>query len=169
VLGLAQVQPTWNNVFRQELCTILMALFLENHSHSTFVLHKLWQLNPPIVVRRMLEQYFKDTGILSRLLDVAQDLKALPAILEARLFQFAINLAVLASHCEFLFLEKWISDTLLEHGNSFGILFGSLIQHQLVAFLPLGMALRYVLDLLRKPPNSKMFKFDLYALEQFKS
>lgn len=49
-----------------------------------------------------------------------------------------------------------------------GILFGSLIQHQLVSFLPLGVALRYVLDALRKPAGSKMFKFGLYALEQFK-
>lgn len=49
-----------------------------------------------------------------------------------------------------------------------GILFGSLIQHQLVSFLPLGVALKYVLDALRKPPGSKMFKFGLYALEQFK-
>ena len=30
-----------------------------------------------------------------------------------------------------------------------GVLFGSLIQHQLVSFLPLGVALRYVLDALR--------------------
>jgi CCR4-NOT transcription complex subunit 1 len=50
-----------------------------------------------------------------------------------------------------------------------GILFGSLIQHQLVSFLPLGVALRYVLDALRKSPNTKMFKFGLTALEQFKS
>lgn len=62
-----------------------------------------------------------------------------------------------------------------------GILFGSLIQHQLgkensssnpyalVSFLPLGVALRYVLDALRKQPGSKMFKFGLTALEQFKS
>src|SRR6185437_4960067 len=50
-----------------------------------------------------------------------------------------------------------------------GVLFGSLIQHQVVSYLPLGMALRYVLDALRKPPGSKMFKFGLTALEQFKS
>jgi CCR4-NOT transcription complex subunit 1 len=45
-----------------------------------------------------------------------------------------------------------------------GVLFGSLIQHQVVSYLPLGMALRYVLDALRKPATSKMFKFGLTAL-----
>ena len=45
---------------------------------------------------------------------------------------------------------------------------GSLIQNQLIQSLWLGIALRYVLDSLKKPPQSKMFRFGLYALEQFK-
>jgi CCR4-NOT transcription complex subunit 1 len=49
-----------------------------------------------------------------------------------------------------------------------GILFGSLIQHQLVSYYPLALALRSVLDALRNP-NSKMFKFGYLALMQFKS
>lgn len=50
-----------------------------------------------------------------------------------------------------------------------GILFGSLIQHQLVVHKPLFMALNYVLKALAKPPGSKMFHFGYTALEQFKS
>ena len=57
-----------------------------------------------------------------------------------------------------------------------GILFGALIQEQLVNSITLGIALRYVLEALRKPPSQpgssnssgKMFKFGMYALEQFK-
>lgn len=57
-----------------------------------------------------------------------------------------------------------------------GILFGALIQEQLVSSITLGIALRYVLEALRKapsPPNTnsssgKMFKFGMFALEQFK-
>lgn len=59
-----------------------------------------------------------------------------------------------------------------------GILFGKLIQHQLVNSITLGIALRYVLEALRKPPNAangstttnggKMFRFGMFALEQFK-
>ncbi|KAL0425803.1 UNVERIFIED_CONTAM: CCR4-NOT transcription complex subunit [Sesamum radiatum] len=47
------------------------------------------------------------------------------------------------------------------------ILFGSLIKHQLVTHLTLGIALRAVLDALRKPADSKMFSFGTKALEQF--
>ncbi|KAJ4827650.1 hypothetical protein Tsubulata_008272 [Turnera subulata] len=47
------------------------------------------------------------------------------------------------------------------------ILFGSVIKHQLVTHLTLGIALRGVLDALRKPPDSKMFVFGTKALEQF--
>jgi CCR4-NOT transcription complex subunit 1 len=58
-----------------------------------------------------------------------------------------------------------------------GILFGTLIQEQLVSSITLGIALRYVLEALRKPPSppgsstsssGKMFKFGMFALEQFK-
>lgn len=53
-----------------------------------------------------------------------------------------------------------------------GILFGSLIQHQLVSSITLGIALRYVLEALRKPPKpdakGRMFRFGMFALEQFK-
>ncbi|GAV69286.1 Not1 domain-containing protein/DUF3819 domain-containing protein [Cephalotus follicularis] len=47
------------------------------------------------------------------------------------------------------------------------VLFGSVIKHQLVTHLTLGIALRAVLDALRKPPDSKMFVFGTKALEQF--
>lgn len=54
-----------------------------------------------------------------------------------------------------------------------GILFGLLIKEQLVSSITLGIALRYVLEALRKPPNQspqsgKMFRFGMFALEQFK-
>ncbi|KAJ7950880.1 putative CCR4-NOT transcription complex protein [Quillaja saponaria] len=47
------------------------------------------------------------------------------------------------------------------------VLFGSVIKHQLVTHLTLGIALRGVLDALRKPADSKMFLFGTLALEQF--
>jgi len=40
-----------------------------------------------------------------------------------------------------------------------GVLFGMLIQNQVVQNFTLGIALRYVLEALRKPPESKYFKF----------
>lgn len=54
-----------------------------------------------------------------------------------------------------------------------GILFGLLIKEQLVSSITLGIALRYVLEALRKDPaqspqSGKMFRFGMFALEQFK-
>lgn len=58
-----------------------------------------------------------------------------------------------------------------------GILFGTLIKEQLVSSITLGIALRYVLEALRRPyspegsttsSSGKMFRFGMFALEQFK-
>lgn len=66
---------------------------------------------------------------------------------------------------EYRFFHKYPDKEL----TTTGILFGQLIQHQLVAYISLGIALRYVLEALKKAPNTKMFKFGLNSLHQFKS
>lgn len=60
-----------------------------------------------------------DQTKLSRILDVAQDLKALSSLLNARSFMFVIDLACLASRREYLKLEKWLGDKIREHGEPF--------------------------------------------------
>lgn len=50
-----------------------------------------------------------------------------------------------------------------------GYLFGSLIQYQLVDYIPLGVAIRYVLDALNCPLETNLFKFGLQALVRFES
>jgi len=54
-----------------------------------------------------------------------------------------------------------------------GILFGLLIKEQIISSVTLGIGLRYVLEALRKSPSQspqsgKMFRFGMFALEQFK-
>ena len=54
-----------------------------------------------------------------------------------------------------------------------GIIYGLLIKEQLITSVTLGIGLRYVLEALRKSPSQspqsgKMFRFGLFALEQFK-
>ena len=66
---------------------------------------------------------------------------------------------------EYRFFPRYPERELLITGK----LFGSLIEHQLVSSITLGIALRYVLEALRKPLRSNMFKFGMCALEQFKS
>ncbi|WFD33892.1 CCR4-NOT core subunit cdc39 [Malassezia cuniculi] len=45
--------------------------------------------------------------------------------------------------------------------------FGTLIQRRLIDTIPLGIAIRYVLDALRMPPDSTMFHFGVQALLRF--
>eukprot|EP01083_Nonionella_stella_P068938 183388_1 len=48
-----------------------------------------------------------------------------------------------------------------------GTLFGLLVRHKLVTGLSLGLCLRYTLDSLGQPGDSKLFRFGLWSLEQF--
>lgn len=48
-----------------------------------------------------------------------------------------------------------------------GYLFGSLIQHQLIDYIPLGIAIRYIIDALNCPPETNLFKFGVQALGRF--
>ena len=71
----------------------------------------------------MAEWYVRcenDQTRLSRILDVAQDLKALSLLLNATPFNFVIDLACLASRREYLKLDKWMTDKIREHGVSWG-------------------------------------------------
>lgn len=71
---------------------------------------------------------------------------------------------------EYRFFHKYPEKELQVTGR----LFGNLIQHQLVSNITLGIALRYVLEALRKDPevgggsNEKMFRFGKISLEQFR-
>lgn len=48
-------------------------------------------------------------------------------------------------------------------------LFGGIIEKGLVTYMALGLALRYVLEALRKPFASKMYYFGIAALDRFKN
>ena len=60
-----------------------------------------------------------ETARLSRILDVAQDLKALSILLNSKAVPFVIDLAVMASRREYLNLDKWLGDQIREHGERF--------------------------------------------------
>lgn len=125
VLGLLQIQPPLT-VLRQELLTNLMPIFLGNHPNSAIILHHAWHYVNisirPIIMHAMAEWYLRgdnDQTRLSRILDVAQDLKALSLLLNAQSFPFVIDLACLASRRGYLKLDKWLSDKSREHGEPF--------------------------------------------------
>ncbi|XP_015520502.1 CCR4-NOT transcription complex subunit 1 isoform X1 [Neodiprion lecontei] len=125
VLALLQINPPLT-ILRQELLSTLMPIFLGNHPNSAVILHHAWHANnipiKPIIMHAMAEWYLRgeyDQTRLSRILDVAQDLKALSMLLNAQSFPFVIDLACLASRREYLKLEKWLTDKIRDHGELF--------------------------------------------------
>ncbi|CAG8484093.1 12574_t:CDS:2 [Ambispora gerdemannii] len=118
VLGLAQVPKPWSSI-HQELINKLLSMFLISHSSSTLVLTRLWQVNPNLFIEGCLDLYKKDAMHISRILDIAQDLKILPQLLQVQQFVFTIDLAALASRREYLNLEKWLQDNIAEYGDPF--------------------------------------------------
>ncbi|XP_064641680.1 CCR4-NOT transcription complex subunit 1-like isoform X3 [Lineus longissimus] len=130
VLALLQIapQPNWNTL-KHELISTLMPTFLGNHQNSAIVLHYAWHCQGQsttirtLIMHSMAEWYMRgdhhDQVRLSRILDVAQDLKALSMLLNATPFAFVIDLACLASRREYLKLDKWLGDKIREHGEPF--------------------------------------------------
>ena len=67
----------------------------------------------------MVRIYSTDVYSLSRILDISQELKALPRILGAKPNAFVIDLAALASRRDFLNLDKWLQDQIAIEGTEF--------------------------------------------------
>ena len=106
---------------RRELLVANFQVFLGNHPNSGIIFMHAWSSTTimlrPLIMRAMAEWYGKglqegDTehARLSRVLDVAQELKALSMLLQSNYFPFVIDLAVLASRREYLNLDKWLAD-----------------------------------------------------------
>ena len=135
-LGLLQLPASWNTL-KAELLANLFPQFLGQHANAATVLHYAWHcqgnsaLIRPLIMRSMAEWYMRgenqsaggnavhDPSRLSRILDVAQDLKALSMLLNGTPYAFVIDLACLASRREYLKLDKWLTDKAREGGEQF--------------------------------------------------
>lgn len=74
LLGLVMVKPPWT-ALHLDVVKKLISIFLVGHSSSVFVLSRVWASNRDLIVDCMSNLYSQDSNLLSRLLDVAQDLK----------------------------------------------------------------------------------------------
>jgi CCR4-NOT transcription complex subunit 1 len=126
LLGLVQAQPLpWSkngetSKLQKSMIMNLVGLFLNGHQSSSVVLMKLWQINPNDLIFGLLNVYNNDRSQLSRILDIAQEIKGLSQILETKYdFEFVIDLASLASRRDYLNLEKWLQERILEFGEHF--------------------------------------------------
>ena len=107
---------------REQALDTLLPTFLVGTSNpnSAVVIRRVWQSDRASVVRASMQCWQREKSAAARLLDVAQDLKAVPETLAVvRPYEFAIDLALLASRREYINLRKWLKDRLQEHGTEF--------------------------------------------------
>jgi len=131
---------------KNELLKLAIPAFLSNHPNAAIILHTIWNstdnqannLSQPstpnnntngqwakqVLLQSMCEYYMKSASEeqpsrLSRILDVAQDLKALSLLLNSNCYPFVIDLACLASRREYLKLDKWLLDKIHNNGDQF--------------------------------------------------
>lgn len=118
-MGLFQVpDPDWNEI-RTEYTQKLLAMFLAGHPNHQLVFMRIWQIQPTYLTDAFRRFYEDNPPNITRILDVAQDLKILDALLEVRPFVFALDVAALASRREYLNLDKWLTDKVTEHEAEF--------------------------------------------------
>ncbi|KAJ3092021.1 hypothetical protein HK102_011503 [Quaeritorhiza haematococci] len=118
LLGLVQSKVSMT-VLSQEIMNNLLLVFLTQHPNASFVLPRVWHFSRNFVCSGIVHLYGKDPSQLSRILDVAQELKSLSQILEIKPYSFSIDLAALASRRDYLNLEKWLQDHIRDEGDVF--------------------------------------------------
>ena len=107
------------------------------------------------------EKIYKGELSISQVVDLLQRLKLSQMPREQETFKCMIH----NLFDEYKFFARYPDRELLITS----VLFGVLIQNQIVTAMALGVALRYVLEALRQPVGSKLFQFGIQALAQFQS
>ena len=111
-------------------------MFLAGHPNHQLVFMRIWQIEPKYLLNALRQFYEENPQNITRILDVAQDLKVCPYstfqcdgfkyssqildhLLESRPFAFVLDVAALASRREYLNLDKWLADNVTAHGHDF--------------------------------------------------
>ncbi|GAA5967764.1 hypothetical protein JCM8115_006439 [Rhodotorula mucilaginosa] len=116
LIALTQVEKPWNAI-HSELVARLLSTFLTGHPAHQLVFLRLYQIDRHFLFAALRDFYAESEMNVTRIVDIAQDLKALDQVLELRPFVLALDLAALASRREYLNLEKWLTSQFQVHGS----------------------------------------------------
>lgn len=147
VLGLLGVTGQASAAKVEILCSAIPTFLNASHPNAAIILHSIWSndshssTDPPIALAQQkpntpltwsqktllqaLSDHYTKSPLeeqqqrLSRILDVAQDIKTLFRLLDGTCYPFVIDLACLASRREYLKLDKWLMDKFTENGENF--------------------------------------------------
>ncbi|GAA5831623.1 hypothetical protein JCM11251_000773 [Rhodosporidiobolus azoricus] len=117
LVALVQIEKPWNAV-HSELTARLLSTFLAGHPSHQLVFLRLSQIDRPFLFAALRDFYAESEMNVTRILDIAQDLKALDQVLELRPFVLALDLAALASRREYLNLDKWLTGQIKTNGTN---------------------------------------------------
>lgn len=113
---LCTLQKPWNAI-HAELTARLLSTFLAGHPSHQLVFLRLYQIDRQFLFAALRDFYAESEMNVTRIIDIAQDLKMLDQILELRPFVLALDLAALASRREYLNLDKWLTGQIQQHGG----------------------------------------------------
>ncbi|KAG4096458.1 Not1-domain-containing protein [Neocallimastix lanati (nom. inval.)] len=120
LISLAQINiPKREKAVVSELLNDVLMILMDSHSNSAPVIQKVWKINPSLLISGLTSIYKKFPTSLSKILDIAQEVKGLSQILETKYYHFAIDLASLASRRDYLNLDKWLQDHIKSDGEPF--------------------------------------------------
>lgn len=145
VLGLLGVTGQASAAKVEILSSAIPTFLNASHPNAAIILHSIWsndshpssdpavtqqKPNTPLtwsqktLLQALSDHYTKSPPEeqqqrLSRILDVAQDIKTLFRLLDGTCYPFVIDLACLASRREYLKLDKWLMDKFTENGENF--------------------------------------------------
>lgn len=118
LIGLYQKQQPWSHI-HQELVKKLFAMFLAGHAHHQLTFKRLSEINAGNLLEYLRASYNDSAMNVSRILDVAQEVKIVDRLLESHSFFFAMDLAALASRRDLLDLDKWLQEQINRNGSEF--------------------------------------------------
>ncbi|GAA6007108.1 uncharacterized protein JCM10292_004118 [Rhodotorula paludigena] len=115
LVALTQIEKPWN-VVHGELFARLLSTFLAGHPAHQLVFLRFYQVDRHFLPAALRDFYAEFELNVTRIVDIAQDLKAHDQVFELRPFVLALDLAALASRGEYLDLDKWLSSQFAQHG-----------------------------------------------------
>ncbi|KAL7423739.1 CCR4-NOT core subunit cdc39 [Cryptotrichosporon argae] len=81
--------------------------------------HQLYQIRGEAFIVMLLDLYNEDENHISRIVEIAGDLKILDKLLASENVHFALDTAAVASNNQMLNLENWLADGVAVRGNDF--------------------------------------------------
>ncbi|KAI5811611.1 CCR4-Not complex component, Not1-domain-containing protein [Peziza echinospora] len=121
IFGVFQMPKPWSQNL-EHLVLQLFDLFFHSHTSYQLVFWKLWKEQKGFVAQQFSNYHSRDPLQLTRILEIANDIRCLSELLESTqetALGFVLDLAALAASRDLLNLEKYLQDMHAKYGAPF--------------------------------------------------